>query len=275
MDELIRAHIRWLKASGAAENTVDDRRKLLTRMDKELPYGVEMATEDELVDFLAQFRAVQTKATYLTHIRGFYRWACDPARGEHLDFDPSTGLRRPRVPEGTPRPATDDELALALTVPAPWIVGVVLAAFGGLRCFEIASLRRQDVTAELITIDHGKGGKAATVDTHPMVWRYVEPLPKGPVIRKRNGRPADATWLSQRLSYQMHKAGAEITAHQLRHWYATTLLEYCGNLRVVQEGLRHSNLATVQVYTKVRSKVRRDAIRNIPVPGQGPTAEQE
>lgn len=267
MDELIRAHLRWLRASGAAENTVEDREKLLTRMDRVLPYGVEQATEDELADFLGQFVAVQTKATYLTHIRGFYRWATDPAR-PLLDFDPSATLKRPRVPEGTPRPVTDDELARILTIPAPWIAPIVLAAFGGLRCFEIAPLRRQDITADLITIRYGKGGKPATVDTHPMVWRHVEPLPKGPLIRKVKGEPADATWLSQRIAYQIRKVGVEATAHRLRHWFGTNVLAGCGNLRVVQEALRHSNLSTTQVYTKVNPDQRRAGVQSLPVPGE-------
>lgn len=268
MDELIRAHIRWLRASGAAVNTIEDREKLLTRMDRELPYGLEVATEDELVQFLGQFVAVQTKATYLTHIRGFYRWACDPDRGVHLDFDPSAGLKRPRVPEGTPRPVTNDELARILTIPSPWIVPIVLAAFAGLRCYEIVQLRRQDVTAELITIHYGKGGKPATVDTHPMVWRYVEPLPRGRLIQKVKGGAANATWLSQRGAYQMRKVGVEATMHRLRHWYGTELLRATGNLRVVQEGLRHSSLATTQIYTKVSPDERRAGIRSLPVPGE-------
>jgi integrase len=60
-------------------------------------------------------------------------------------------------------------------------------------------------------------------------------------------------------------AGLEnVVPHQLRHTVATTVLEQCGDLRAVQELLGHANLATTQIYTKVRPSRLRAVVEALP-----------
>ena len=51
--------------------------------------------------------------------------------------------------------------------------------------------------------------------------------------------------------------------HVLRHTTATELLTITGNVRLVQEVLGHSNLNTMQGYTKVVDQARTDAYREL------------
>lgn len=50
------------------------------------------------------------------------------------------------------------------------------------------------------------------------------------------------------------------TAHQLRHWYGTALLDAGTDVRVVQELMRHLSIQSTTIYTRVSDVQRRDAI---------------
>jgi len=54
--------------------------------------------------------------------------------------------------------------------------------------------------------------------------------------------------------------GKHVTVHGLRHTFATHLLERTGNLRTVQEALRHRNIATTVRYTHQPSEAVAEAL---------------
>lgn len=267
MRDLIEAHVRHIQSRGFSERTIDDREEVLRRVHAALPFGLERATIEELEDWLAHPGwSAQTQATYYGHIRGFFAWACDPRRPT-LDYDPSAALTRPRIPKRTPRPCTDAELAHALAnLTDSWRRCVELAAFAGLRCFEIASQRREHITEEHITV-HGKGGKVAPVPTHPVIWRSVRDLPPGPVVTTMTGRPASAWYISVEGSRALRAIGLDgVTMHRFRHWLGTSTLRRGGNLRVTQELLRHESITSTAIYTAVADEERRAAIHALPIP---------
>lgn len=273
VSDMISAHARYLRARGTSPATVRDRTKLLSRLHRDLPYGLAFASTDEIEAWLAMGRddldwSQWTQCTYYSHACGFYRWAA-----VRLGWaDPTADLERPRTPDSVPRPVTDDELALALElVPEPWTLAVKLAAFGGLRAAEIAGLKREHVTQDTIWIERAKGGNPASVDTHPIIWEAVEPLPPGPVCVRTNGRPVTAIWLSARAKATFTAIGLpDVRLHRFRHWFGTALLDAGANTREAQMALRHKRLSSTEVYTLVRAEQRRLAIRSLPRPTQHP-----
>lgn len=258
MSDLIDLHIAHIRAAGYSTVTASDRAEVLRRMDRDLPYGLESATTEELAAWLAHPGwSAQTRATYYGHVRAFYRWACDESHTDYLSFDPSAGLTRPRVPKRAPRPVTDAQLQHALnTLVDPWLRYVLLAYHAGLRACEIVKLERADVTERTLTVRQGKGGYSDVLPTHPAIWRSIEQLPDGYVCH--------IEWpgsLSQAVSKQLTAIGLPgATLHRFRHSFATDLLRHGVSIRVVQELLRHRSLSSTAMYTAVTDEERRLAI---------------
>jgi integrase len=274
IDPWIARHSAHLRGAGYAENTIEDRAEVLRRAHHEMPLGLLEADVEDLSDWLARPGwCNQTRATYHGHLTGFFRWAADPAHLPHLSYDPSAGLIRPKVRRTVPRPVTDRELAHVLgRAEGRWLVYCLLAAYAGLRSCEIAAVRKEDISEEMIVV-RGKGDRERAIPTHPVIWQAVRDFPRGPIARKhQHPGPATAKYVSIQTSLYLNRrlGPNEITLHRLRHWFGSTLLrdaEEGGagtNLRVVQELLGHSNPETTAIYTLVTGRQRRRAVSALP-----------
>lgn len=264
---LIDAYTAHLRAAGYSPHTITARAGVLHRLHTHLPYGLAYAATDELDQWLAGHRhwAPWTRATYAEHIRAAYRWWTD---AELLDGDPTLRMAHPRTPRCLPNPVTAAELELALERSRePWYTVILLAAYAGLRVAEIAALQRQDITDCTIRVVCGKGGDPGTADTHHLVWAHLRGRPPGPVILNQHGQPVNGRWITYRARRHFNAIGLpRVTPHRFRHWYATALLDAGVDIRVVQEMMRHRNIASTQGYTKVRTGQRRNAIATLPAP---------
>ncbi|HPG76411.1 MAG TPA: tyrosine-type recombinase/integrase, partial [Rhodoglobus sp.] len=65
-------------------------------------------------------------------------------------------------------------------------------------------------------------------------------------------------WLIIRAAAERAQLGIEISPHTFRHSFATHLLQGGADVRVVQELLGHSSVATTQIYTMVTADTLRD-----------------
>ena len=149
----------------------------------------------------------------------------------------------------------------------------------GLRISELCGLQVGDIHwQEALVRVRGKGRKERLVpigqpalEAIRAYWNLLPhpPAPDHPVFQShspRAGRPArhprastpspapiTPGLLQRRLKSYLLLAGLDpaITPHQLRHSYATHLLEAGADLRSVQELLGHAHLVTTQVYTHI------------------------
>ena len=107
----------------------------------------------------------------------------------------------------------------------------------------------------------GKGSKeriiplsrASVVALQAHLVHRGELRPKDPVFLGRQGEPLYPWTARRRLKGYLIKAGLppDVTPHQLRHSFATHLLEGGADIRMIQDSLGHASLATTQIYTKV------------------------
>jgi integrase/recombinase XerD len=148
----------------------------------------------------------------------------------------------------------------------------------GARVSEATALNVDDVlgtegqSADLIRL-FGKGGKERIVPLGSFARAAIDaylvrarPLlsAKGKAtpalfLGARGGRVSrQNVWLIIRARAEQAKLGIEISPHTFRHSFATHLLAGGADVRVVQELLGHSSVATTQIYTLVTADTLRD-----------------
>lgn len=134
----------------------------------------------------------------------------------------------------------------------------------GLRVSELLNLKKGDVNMSkgIITII-GKGSKERRVPIGDFALEYLDKY----LVEVRNKikdggnfiflnnrhKPISRQYFHRQVKKYAKQAGIdkEISPHTLRHSFATHLLENGAQLRVVQEMLGHSNIATTQIYTTI------------------------
>lgn len=280
-------HIRALRLEeGLSERTVEAYRRDLSQFASYLDErgaSLETASADDIRGFLAGGNwQPASRARKAAAIRSFYR------RRVSLDLatsDPSRALASPRLESTLPRTLSVEEVGRLLTAPKCTPAGLRDRALletlygAGLRISEALALRLQDIDLEVGFVRTiGKGNKERVV---PLGRKAIE------AIRAYNerGRPqlgglgrlkAPELFLNnrgRRLSRQgVHllikryaiQVGLpdDVSAHTLRHSFATHLLEGGADLRAVQEMLGHADLSSTQIYTHVSAAHLQGIYRN-------------
>jgi site-specific recombinase XerD len=143
---------------------------------------------------------------------------------------------------------------------------ILMMAYGaGLRISEACSLQTSDLDSKrmLIHVHEGKRSKDRYVmlserllDVLRTYWKVVRP--QGPFLFPGAipGRSI-TTSAVQRVLHQVVvqcQFTKRVTAHSLRHGFATHLLEMGTDIRVIQRLLGHSSLQTTARYTKVTER---------------------
>ncbi len=221
----------------------------------------EQAQVEHIVTWLAEGGewSANTRWTYYTALRAWFLWL--QKTGQRID-NPMVMIDSPKRSKGVPHPVSNKDVQRLLVVRARKRTRamLLLAAFQGLRVHEIAKIKAEDfdLISRTLTVT-GKGGFTATLPLHHRVLEIAFLMPRRghwfPGADRGHQRRES---VSQTIKDAMVRAGVTGSAHWLRHWFGTSLLEAGVDIRVVQTLLRHQNLATTEIYTKV-SNARRAA----------------
>lgn len=256
-DPQIDAYITWGKElRGLSQNTLKVRRGFLIALNFYLGKPIAEATERDLLywekDKVAG-RAPESRRTYVSHARAWFGWALKVGL---VDHDPTVCLTQPRIPRALPRPISDEDFRLAVELAKPKARAMLLlGGFCGLRCQEIAGLHWSDLHLSnhepTLFVRDGKGGKQRVVPVPAPVLAALTALGRqrsGPMFYGLDAHQMTGPAVSNSLNSYLKRLGLEITAHQLRHRYATTAYRLTKDIRLVQELLGHSSPNTTAVY---------------------------
>lgn len=211
----------------------------------------------------------RTRYHWISTLHVFYAWAVDAG---HVAGDPTATIHRPRLRRSLPRPVSDADLEVALSMARPTMRSwLTLMALAGLRCAEVAGLTVGDLIEDRAMLRVvGKGDKERIVPLHPEALRAVElaGLPRrGRVFSRPLGGPWTPPLVSRVTNDYLRDIGVDATAHQFRHWFGTRTYAECRDIRVVQELMGHSSPVVTALYAAYSEEEARRAVLGLDVPG--------
>jgi integrase/recombinase XerC len=243
-----------MRAAGRAAGTIRLHRHYLARLAAACPVPQRVTTAD-LRELLARDGwAPETRKSARSVYRRFFRWM----HGSGLiGYDPAAALEPIRVPPAEPRPAPEIVVFEAMTQPDPRIqLMVMLAAFGGLRCGEIARVRGDHLDGDVLAVV-GKGGRRRAVPiVHPVLLERLRRL-DGFAFPGRTQGHVSAGHVSKLLSRALPGGW---TGHTLRHRMATVAYAGTRDLLAVGAVLGHSRPETTQRYVRMPDDALRAAV---------------
>jgi len=125
----------------------------------------------------------------------------------------------------------------------------------GLRISELEHLRIANIGREWIKVVDGKGGKDRMIPLIPDVQALLEKhliANKNEVfVFEDKAKPLSQNCLRYKLFKIFERVGVKATPHQLRHSFASDLINKGARIVDVSELLGHKELSTTQIYTKL------------------------
>lgn len=264
MPHTVNAWRTWQFAQSLSKRTVDERIAAVLRMAKWCNVAPEAAQSPQISEWLAEGGdwAARTRWTYHAALSAWFQWL--QTQGHRAD-NPMVLIGKPKRPKSSPHPVTNHDLArlLSIRMHRRTRAMVLLAAFEGFRVHEIAKVKGEhlDLVARTITVN-GKGNVTATLPLHHRVVEHAYLMPRrgfwfpGPDRGHQRRESVGGT-----IKEAMLRAGVTGSAHWLRHWFGTALVEAGVDLRTVQMLMRHQNLSSTEIYTEVSERRRADGIQ--------------
>ncbi|EOV0105557.1 TPA: site-specific tyrosine recombinase XerD [Vibrio vulnificus] len=270
----------WMER-GLAENTLasyrNDLMKLLQWMEANhyrLDF-ISLSGLQQYQSYLVDQDYKQTsRARMLSAIRRLFQYL---HREKVRADDPSALLVSPKLPQRLPKDISEEQVDALLDAPDPnepvelrdkAMLELLYAT--GLRVTELVSLTMENISLRQGVVRvTGKGGKERLVPMGENAIDWIETFIKQGRPALLGGTSSDVVFPSKRARQMTRQtfwhrikfyaviAGIDtdhLSPHVLRHAFATHLLNYGADLRVVQMLLGHSDLSTTQIYTHVATE---------------------
>jgi len=230
-------------------------------------------------------RSNSTVALMTTCLRSFYRWAARMgyvARSPAADIEP-TKRDRP-LPRALKSRVVHQLLDKLNHPPADvsdegcteWLrnrMVVLVLLFTGIRLSECAAARWEHLDEQQRWLQiRRKGNKEALVPVHPYLLRellayqqHCGGMQSGPIFRSRRGGALADEGISEMFRrFIKGRLGIACTPHQLRHTFATTLLDEGAPVEQIQPAMGHEDVRTTMIYARIADERLQQLVQLLP-----------
>ncbi|NIA11775.1 MAG: tyrosine-type recombinase/integrase [Nitrospiraceae bacterium] len=208
------------------------------------PYRLQIAAQNK-----------KTIAKKISTLRSFF----DFLKSEGFKFK-VIGDEHIKVPKTLPKPVSLENIKKALKTADLQEFSAVMVVFSlGLRISEARNMELKDISEEWIRIT-GKGDKTRILPVHPKLKKIINEYreiytPKIYLFERNNNKLSD-NQLRYLIQKPFKKIGIHVTPHQLRHSFATYMLDKGARINDVSELLGHKFISTTQIYTKLSNSLK-------------------
>ena len=197
----------------------------------------------------------KTIAKKVSALRSFFDWCKEIGIPLRLKGDTQV-----KVPKSLPKPVSNRHITEVLEKASGEQRIIILLLYGlGLRISELSGLKMSHIRGEWVEVT-GKGNKTRMVPLLPQVRRelelYLQNTNPAHFVLEEKGKKLSDDQLRYRVRTMFESIGLHITPHQLRHAFATDLLNHGAQITEVSEILGHAALSTTEIYTKISSSLK-------------------
>jgi len=131
----------------------------------------------------------------------------------------------------------------------------------GLRISELENLKIKDIKNSWVIVK-GKGGKIRQLplikSVETLLDEFIKKFSPKEYLFEKDGKRLSSNQLRYKLSKTFKGLGLKVTPHQLRHSFATELLQSGASIVDVSKLLGHQSLDSTQIYTKLATSFKED-----------------
>ena len=240
-DLTIKSYAESLKEAFSHIEIVQEEKHLLFNL---MPYRIKISSLNP-----------KTISKKLSAIRSFSEYLSENGIAVILKADESV-----KVAKTLPKPISHEHILEALSHGKP-IEKLVVTLFYtlGLRISELSSLEISNISDGWVRVV-GKGNKQRDIpllaQTKKLLDEYLTISGEKKFLFEKNGERLSQNSLRYIIIKVFGRVGLKVTPHQLRHSYASQLLNGSAPIADVSELLGHSSMATTQIYTKLGSALK-------------------
>lgn len=270
--QVLSEYLEYLEIEkGLSDNTIEAYRQDLISFLELLNCEISTVQRIHINNFILLLREKNYSPTSVTRkiasLRGFFKWLCI---NEYCQNNPTLTLEQPKLPKRLPKILSVLEIEGILNQNLTKLETVIVELlYGcGLRVSELTNLKINDIDLNAKYLQcFGKGSKERIV---PLGQKAIQAIKKylterdfiiqkyrldtKKLLLKSTGKNVTRQDVYNFIHCQGKKINKTVSPHTLRHSFATHLLENGADLRVVQELLGHSDVATTQLYTHISKK---------------------